>query len=331
MRLLVTGALGYIGSHFCFRALEKNHELLLLDNVMNNSSQVILDAIITHAKHPTHVQFFNIDLCDKAALALFFKNNQSIDGIVHFAALKNASGSLALAFDYYENNVSASLNLFQAAYRAGIYRVVFSSTAAVYSPDAEQPCRENSNIDPATPYGKSKHMVETILSDAVFSYPQLRVVSLRYFNVAGADSSGALTSVLFADKDASLLSAILKVARGQKEYLSVYGDDYQTRDGTAIRDYIHVSDLVDAHLNALHFMDNKTGYHVFNLGNGKGYTVLEMVEAFQSVNGVKIPMQNEARRPGDLMAVYANAERAFNELAWKPTRDLARMVGDVWI
>ncbi len=173
-------------------------------------------------------------------------------------------------------------------------------------------------------------MAETILSDSVFAYPKLKAVALRYFNVAGADSSGALTPILLADKDASLLSAILKVARGQKEYLSVYGNDYETRDGTAIRDYIHVLDLVDAHLDALKFMDKQEGFHLFNLGNGEGYTVLEMVKRFEAVNGVQVPMKNESRRPGDLMAVYADATHALNELHWKPTHDLDRIVGDVW-
>ncbi|MCH9756660.1 MAG: UDP-glucose 4-epimerase GalE [Gammaproteobacteria bacterium] len=331
MRILVTGALGYIGSHFCFRALEQGHELLLIDNAVSDVSKVILDAIIKHAEKPDRVQFFHIDVRDKEVLRLFFKENKKIDSVVHFAALKNASGSLAVPFEYYDNNLSGSLNVFELAYQAGIHRVVFSSTAAVYSPNAKQPCLESSEIKPATPYGKSKHMAETMLSDSVFAYPKLRAVALRYFNVAGAHDSGALTSVLLADKDMSLLSAILKVARGQKEYLSVYGNDYETRDGTAIRDYIHVLDIVDAHLEALNFMNKHEGFHVFNLGNGEGYTVLEMVKRFEAVNGVKIPMQNEARRPGDLMEVYADATRALSELGWKPTRDLDRMVGDVWV
>ncbi|MDF1678300.1 MAG: UDP-glucose 4-epimerase GalE [Legionellaceae bacterium] len=329
MHLLVTGALGYIGSHFCLRALAEGHTLVLLENASTDVSKAMLDAIVTHAKNSDKVQHVSIDLCNRAAVKRLFKQHKKIDGIVHFAALKNASGSLDEPFAYYENNVSASLNLFQEAYAAGIYRIVFSSTAAVYSPDAKQPCREDSLIQPATPYGKSKQMAETILSDGVAAYPDLRAVALRYFNVAGADSSGALTSVLLADKDKSLLSAILKVARGKQAYLSVYGRDYETRDGTAIRDYIHVVDLVDAHLQALYFMDKQAGFHVFNLGNGKGYTVLEMVERFESVNGVQIPMQDEPRRPGDLMAVYADATRALQVLGWKPTHDLDRIVGDV--
>ncbi len=330
MRLLITGALGYIGSHFCFKALDAGHDLLLLDNHVDDASKIILDAIITHAKDVKRAQFFDLDLRDKAGLKSFFKAHEGISAVVHFAALKNASGSIAVPFEYYESNVSGSLNLFETAYAAGVHRVVFSSTAAVYSPDAKQPCLETSEINPATPYGKSKHMTEVMLSDCVVAYPELRAVSLRYFNVAGADNSGALTSVLLADKDASLLSAILKVARGQKPYLSVYGTDYETRDGTAIRDYIHVVDLVDAHLKALLFMERKEGFHVFNLGNGEGYTVLEMVDAFERVNQVKIPMENEARRPGDLMAVYANPERAFDLLQFKPKHDLSRIVGDVW-
>ncbi|MDF1646034.1 MAG: UDP-glucose 4-epimerase GalE [Legionellaceae bacterium] len=331
MRLLVTGALGYIGSHFCFRALEQGHELLLIDNAVSDVSKIMLDAIISHAKQPGRVQFFHIDVRERAALHLFFKDNPKIDGVIHFAALKNASGSLNEPFEYYHNNVSGSLNVFDLAYQAGIHKIVFSSTAAVYSPDAKQPCLESSEIKPVTPYGQSKYMAEVMLSGAVFAYPQLKAVALRYFNVAGADSSGALTSILLADKDASLLSAILKVARGQKDNLSVYGQGYETRDGTAIRDYIHVLDLVQAHLDALSFMETNDGFHVFNLGNGEGYTVLEMVERFEAVNRVKVPMQHEPRRPGDLEAVYANAERAFSQLRWKPTRNLDRIVGDVWV
>ncbi len=330
MHVLVTGALGYIGSHFCLRALAEEHTLLLLDNVATDASKAVLDTIVTHAKSPDRVEFVSIDLCDRAATHDLFRQHKKIDGIVHFAAVKDASGSLDAPFIYYENNVGASLNLFQEAYDAGVYRIVFSSTAAVYSPDAKQPCREDSPVQSATPYGKSKHMAETILSDGIAAYPDLRAVALRYFNVAGADSSGVLTSVLLADKDKSLLSAILKVARGEKAYLSVYGRDYETRDGTAIRDYIHVVDLVDAHLQALYFMDKQAGFHVFNLGNGKGYTVLEMVERFETVNGVQIPMQDEPRRPGDLMAVYADTTRALQILGWKPTHDLDRIVGDVW-
>ncbi len=297
---------------------------------MSDASRIILDAIVTHAKKPELVQFFNLDVRDKASMALFFKENKAIDAVLHFAALKDASGSLDLPLEYYENNVTGSLNVFEEASKAGVHKIVFSSTAAVYSPDAKQPCLETSEINPATPYGKSKHMSEVMLADCVSAHPDLRAVALRYFNVAGADASGALTSVLLADKDASLLSAILKVARGQKEYLSVYGTDYETRDGTAIRDYIHVLDLVDAHLDALKLLDKQDGYHLFNLGNGEGYTVFEMVEAFEATNGVNIPMQHEARRPGDLMAVYANADRAVQSLGFKPTRDLARIVGDVW-
>jgi UDP-glucose 4-epimerase len=262
MRILVTGALGYIGSHFCFKALDQGHELLLLDNATTDLSKVILDAIVTHAKQPQRAQFFHLDIRNKQGLEAFFKANTGIDAVVHFAALKNAAGSLDAPFLYYENNVTGSLNLLDALHQAGITRVVFSSTAAVYSPDAQQPCRESSEINPATPYGQSKYMTEVMLSDCVRAHADLNAVALRYFNVAGADSSGALTAVLLADKDKSLLSAILKVARGQAKYLSVYGNDYETRDGTAIRDYIHVLDLVDAHLKALDFMDQTSGFHV---------------------------------------------------------------------
>ncbi len=331
MHILVTGALGYIGSHFCFSALEQGHTLVLLDNAKTDISKVMLDAISTQAKSSTRIDFFNIDTRDRAAVAAMFQKQNKIDAVVHFAALKNASGSLDKPFLYYNNNFTGSLVLLEEMHRAGVHHIVFSSTAAVYSPDAAQPCLEDSEIAPVTPYGKSKHMTEVVLADCVAAHPELRSVTLRYFNVAGADSSGALTSILLADKDTSLLSAILKVARGQKEYLPIYGDDYETRDGTTIRDFIHVSDLVEAHLKALHFMEHHEGARVFNLGNSKGYTVLEMVKRFEVVNGVELSVKHEARRPGDLMAVYANAERALSELNWKPTRDLDRIVGDVWV
>lgn len=330
MRLLVTGALGYIGSHFCFAALLDGHELLLIDNVASAISKAMLEAIQQKAPRPEDVRFFNVDICDAAAVNAFFKENGEIDAVVHFAALKSAPGSLEEPIAYYETNVCGSLNLLDAMMRTGVHHLVLSSTAAVYAPDAKQPCSETSHIHPITPYGKSKHMFEVMLSDLAAANSEFKATALRYFNVAGADGSGALTSVLLADKDASLLSAILKVARGKKPYLSVYGNDYETRDGTAIRDYIHVLDLADAHLKALSFMQKNDGFHIFNLGNGQGYTVLEMVEAFERVNQVKVPLEMKARRPGDLMAVYANAERATKDLGWQPTRDIERIVGDVW-
>ena len=330
MRLLVTGALGYIGSHFCFMALKQGHELLLLDNAMHDTAMLALGAIRAQAQEPEAVLFFNLDVRDAPALHNFFQNNQGIDAVIHFAALKNAPASLLEPVDYYQNNVLGSLNLLEAMARVHINRIVFSSTAAVYAPDASQPCDEESMINPLTPYGKSKHMTEVMLSDLAAANKAFQAVALRYFNVAGVDSSGALTSLLLADKDTSLLSAILKVASGKKEYLSVYGNDYETRDGTAIRDYIHVLDVADAHLQALRFMETEAGFHVFNLGLGEGCTVLEMVREFERVNGVTIPMEQKARRPGALMAVYANIARAQGELGWRPQRDLARMVKDVW-
>jgi len=330
MRLLVTGAAGYIGSHFCIAALKAGHELLLLDN-LSNSSQSIIDYIQSQAATPETAQFFKLDLRDKAALSALFKKHTSIDAVVHFAALKSVPKSLAEPLVYYENNVTGTLNLLDTMAEAGIKRFVFSSTAAVYAPDAKQPCVEAGEIDPVTPYGKSKLMSEAMLSDMVAAYPELRAVAFRYFNAAGSDGSEALTSLLLADTDASLLSSILKVAHGKKSYLSVYGNDYDSADGTGVRDYIHVLDLADAHLRALDFMESNEDFHVFNLGSGQGYSVLETVKCFEKVNKLSIPIQYEARRPGDLFEVYADTTRARRELSWEPKCDLERMVGDVYV
>ena len=329
MQLLVTGAAGYIGSHFCLAALKAGHELLLLDN-LSNSSQSIIDYIQHQAITPNQAQFVELDLCDKAALDALFKTHNAIDAVVHFAALKNAPKSLLEPLAYYQNNVTGTLNLLDAITEAGIKRFVLSSTAAVYAPDAKQPCAETGEIAPLTPYGKSKLMGETMLSDMVVAYPELRAVAFRYFNVAGSDGSEELTSHLLADTDASLLASILKVAHDKKPYLAIYGNDYDSPDGTGVRDYIHVLDLAEAHLCGLDFMENNEGFRVFNLGSGQGYTVLETVKSFEIINNMTIPLQYEARRPGDLFEVYADTTRARGDLGWKPKCNLERIVGDVW-
>lgn len=329
MRLLVTGAAGYIGSHFCLAALKAGHTLILLDN-LSNSSMTVVSYIQQQATTPDNVQFVKLDLRDKAALNALFEKHTSIDAVVHFSALKNAPKSLSEPLDYYQNNVTGTLNLLDAMTEAGIHRFVFSSTAAVYAPDAKQPCVEKSKIDPVTPYGKSKLMSETIIADMVAAYPELRAVAFRYFNVAGSDGSQALTSLLLGDTDASLLSSILKVAHGKKPYLSVYGNDYDSVDGTGVRDYIHVLDLAEAHLRGLDFMEHNTGFSVFNLGSGQGYTVLETVKCFEKINNMTIPLQYETRRAGDLFEVYADTTHARDVLNWEPQCSLDSIVRDVW-
>ncbi|MDF1683539.1 MAG: UDP-glucose 4-epimerase GalE [Legionellaceae bacterium] len=330
MRLLVTGAAGYIGSHFCIAALKAGHELFLLDN-LSNGSEAAIEYIQHQAETSDKAIFFKQDIRDKDALDSLFKKHTSIDAVVHFAALKNAPKSLSEPIDYYQNNVLGTLNLLDAMTKAGVKRFVFSSTAAVYAPDAEQPCSEEAAIDPVTPYGKSKLMSETMLSDMVAAYPEIRAVAFRYFNAAGSDGSEALTALLLGDADASLLSSILKVAHGKKPHLSVYGHDYDSLDGTGIRDYIHVLDLADAHLRGLDFMEHHDGFQLFNLGSGQGYSVLETVKCFEKINNISIPIQYEARRPGDLFEVYADTTRARQALSWKPVCDLERIVGDVYV
>jgi len=304
--------------------------LLLLDN-LTNGSEAAIESIQRQAGASNKALFLKLDIRDKDALDGLFKQHTSIDAVVHFAALKNAPKSLLEPLAYYQNNVRGTLNLLDAMREAGVQRFVFSSTAAVYAPDAEQPCSEMAAIDPVTPYGKSKLMGETMLSDIVAAYPEIRAVAFRYFNVAGSDGSEELTSLLLADSDSSLLASILKVAHGEKPYLSVYGNDYDSSDGTGIRDYIHVLDLVDAHLRALDFMEDNEGFHVFNLGSGQGYSVLETVKCFEKINNVSIPIQYEARRPGDLFEVYADTTRARQALNWEPTCDLERIVGVVYV
>jgi UDP-glucose 4-epimerase len=330
MQLLVTGAAGYIGSHFCVAALKAGHALVLLDN-LTNGSEAAIEYIQHQAGTPDQAIFFKQDIRDKDALDNLFKQHTKIDAVVHFAALKNAPKSLSEPLAYYQNNVLGTLNLLGAMKKAGVQRVVFSSTAAVYAPDADQPCSEVAAIDPVTPYGKSKLMSETMLSDMVAAYPEIRAVAFRYFNAAGSDGSEALTSLLMGDADASLLSSILKVAHGKKPHLSVYGHDYDSPDGTGIRDYIHVLDLADAHLRGLDFMEHQEGFHVFNLGSGQGYSVLETVKCFEKINKLSIPIQYEERRPGDLFEVYADTTHARDALNWKPTCDLERIVGDVYV
>lgn len=330
MQLLVTGAAGYIGSHFCIAALKAGHELLLLDN-LSNGSEAAIDYIQRQAGTPEKALFFKQDVCDKQALTALFKQHTSIDAVVHFAAFKSVPQSLAEPLVYYQNNVVGTLNLLDAMKKAGIQRFIFSSTAAIYAPDAKQPCSEASEIGPITPYGKSKRMSEVMLSDMVAAYPEIRAVAFRYFNVAGSDGSEELTSLLLHDADSSLLSSILKVAHGKKSYVSIYGNDYDSPDGTGVRDYIHVLDLVAAHVRALDVIDEQEGFRVFNLGSGKGYSVLETVKCFEKTNKLSIPVQYESRRPGDLFEVYADTTRARDELGWEPKCDLARIVGDIYV
>lgn len=324
MRVLVTGGAGYIGSHTCVVLLEAGHEVVILDNLSNSSMAAINRVQEIAGKSLTFVRgdVRNVEDVGRAI-------EPGVDAVIHFAALKAVGESCERPIDYYEHNVSGSISLLKAIQRSRVRRIVFSSSAAVYGEPASVPVTEDAPIRPASPYGRTKAMVEDLIRDYCNCEEGMSAVLLRYFNPVGAHVSGRIGEQP-CGKPNNLMPYIAQVAVGQLERLHVFGDDYPTPDGTGVRDYIHVVDLAIAHLKALQFCTERTGVQAFNLGAGKGYSVFELVAAFESVSGRMVPYQVVRRRPGDVASLWADCARAREVLGWKAQRDLISMCRDVW-
>jgi UDP-glucose 4-epimerase len=323
--LLVTGGAGYIGSHTCLELLAGGHDLVVFDNLSNSKPQVLARIAQIAGRG---VSFVEGDVRDRAALRQVFAA-QRIDAVIHFAGLKAVGESVAQPLRYYDNNVSGSVALFEVMAEAGVKTVVFSSSATVYGDPHEVPIREEFPLSATNPYGRSKLMVEEILRDTVRADETWRVALLRYFNPVGAHASGLIGEDPNGIPN-NLMPFITQVAIGQRPELSVFGDDYGTPDGTGVRDYIHVVDLARGHLAALTALARRPGLMTVNLGTGRGYSVLEVVQAFERASGRQVPYRIAPRRPGDIAQCFADPSLAESLLGWRAEHDLDAMCRDSW-
>lgn len=324
--LLVTGGAGYIGSHACVALLEAGYSVVVLDNLSNSSCEAIrrVEKICERK-----LSFIRGDVRDLKVLEKVF-NEFDVEAVLHFAGLKSVSESVKKPLEYYDNNFSGSVVLCQAMQAAGVYNLVFSSSATVYGEQSTMPISEESPLgSPTNPYGQSKLMVENMLSDLAGSDPQWSISILRYFNPVGAHESGLIGEDPRGVPN-NLLPYISQVAAGRLKRLTVYGDDYPTSDGTGVRDYIHVVDLVMGHLSALEETYTRNGANTWNLGTGKGYSVLEVVSCFEAVTGHEIPYSVASRRNGDIAICWADPSKAKKELNWYAVHDLKKMISDTW-
>ncbi|HHY51856.1 MAG TPA: UDP-glucose 4-epimerase GalE [Clostridiales bacterium] len=325
MAILVTGGAGYIGSHTCVELLQAGEDIVLLDNFSNAKPQVV-----NRIKELSGRDFplYAVDILHREGLEKIFAR-EDIEAVIHFAGLKAVGESVKIPLDYYQNNVSGTINLCQVMARAGCKKIVFSSSATVYGNSTDVPFREDSPLSTTNPYGSTKRMVEDILRDLCASDPEWSACLLRYFNPIGAHKSGLLGEDPNGIPN-NLLPYIAKVAVGQLERLNVFGNDYDTPDGTGVRDYLHVVDLAIGHLKALDYVRTHKGAEAINLGTGRGYSVLEVVKAFEKASGVTIPYRIAPRRPGDIATCYADPSKAKKLLGWEATRSLEEMCADAW-
>lgn len=324
MRVLVTGGTGYIGSHTVVELFKAGYDVVIADN-LSNSKLCVLDRIETiTGKRP---EFVKCDLCDKEALDKVFVDYPDIDSVIHFAGLKAVGESVALPVKYYYNNLTSTLNLLDCMKAHNVNRIVFSSSATVYGLPKSVPISEDFPLSTTNPYGETKLMIERILKDTCVANADLSVCVLRYFNPIGAHESGLIGEDPRGIPN-NLLPYIAKVAAGKLECLSVFGNDYDTPDGTGVRDYIHVVDLALAHIKAIEYTDRMHGIDYINVGTGNGYSVLEMVKAFGEVWGSPVRYKIAPRRPGDIAECYANPDKAYKVLGWKAERDLKKMCED---
>ena len=326
MSILVTGGAGFIGSHTCVELLNAGYEIVVMDNFYNSKPEC-LNRIkkITGKDFP----FYEADIRDRAALDKIFTENK-IDAVIHFAGLKAVGESVHKPLEYYENNISGTVTLCEAMRDNGCQKIVFSSSATVYGSLNKSPLTEDMQIGGTTnPYGTTKYMIELILQDLYKSDNEWSVVILRYFNPIGAHESGLIGENPNGIPN-NLLPYVSQVAVGKLEQVSVFGDDYDTPDGTGVRDYIHVVDLALGHIKAVEKVLDTKELNVYNLGTGKGYSVLEIINAFEKASGRKINYKIVDRRPGDLATCYSDPSKAYKELGWKAQRDLAKMCEDSW-
>ncbi len=326
MALLATGGPGFIGSHTVVELQNAGYEVVVCDNLCN-SSRKSLERVeqITGQK----VKFYEADILDKAAMEQIFTENK-IDSVIHFAGLKAVGESVAKPWEYYHNNITGTLVLVDVMRAHGVKNIIFSSSATVYGNPAFIPITEECPKGQCTnPYGWTKSMLEQILTDIQKADPEWNVILLRYFNPIGAHKSGLIGENPNGIPN-NLMPYITQVAIGKRKELGIFGNDYDTHDGTGVRDYIHVVDLAKGHVAAIRKLDEKAGLKIYNLGTGKGYSVLDMVHNFEAATGVKIPYVIQARRPGDIATCYSSAELAKKELGWVAENDIREMCEDSW-
>ena len=326
MNVLVTGGAGYIGSHTCVELLNCGHVVVVIDNLCNSNPKSLERVQKITGKE---VIFYAGDVRDEALLRRIFTAH-SIDCVIHFAGLKAVGESVAQPWRYYDNNLNSTLVLTKVMEAVGVKKLIFSSSATVYTADNEMPLREDSRTGGCTnPYGWTKYMTEKILAGLAAADPEWSVVLLRYFNPIGAHASGLIGEDPRGIPN-NLMPYITQVAAGRREKLSIYGNDYDTHDGTGVRDYIHVVDLAKGHVAAVSYADRNTGCEVFNLGTGTGYSVLDMVESFVAANQVAVPYKIVERRPGDIATCYADPSKSAMVLGWKAEKMLTDMCRDSW-
>ena len=326
MRILVTGGAGYIGSHTCVELLNEGYEVVIVDNLYNANKKAV-DRVeeITGKK----VTFYEADICDKEAMDAIF-DKEDVQAVIHFAGLKAVGESVAKPWEYYENNIAGTLTLVDVMRKHNVKNIIFSSSATVYGDPAIIPITEECPKGQCTnPYGWTKSMLEQILTDIQKADPEWNVVLLRYFNPIGAHKSGTIGENPNGIPN-NLMPYITQVAVGKLKELGVFGNDYDTPDGTGVRDYIHVVDLAKGHVKALKKIEDNSGLSIYNLGTGKGYSVLDIVKNFEAATGVKIPYVIKPRRPGDIATCYSDASKAERELGWKAENGIKEMCADSW-
>ncbi len=325
MAVLVTGGAGYIGSHTCVQLLEAGYPVVVADNLYNSKKEAIRRVEQITGKKIT---FYESDLCDPDAVHRIFEQ-EDIDSVIHFAGYKAVGESVAKPLAYYRNNLLSTMAVLGAMKEFHVRDFVFSSSATVYGKPRTVPIREDFPTSATNPYGQTKLMIERILTDVQHANPEMNIAILRYFNPTGAHESGRIGEDP-NDIPNNLVPYITQVAIGKLEKLKIFGDDYETADGTGVRDYIHVMDLADGHIAALKKLKTNCGLVVYNLGTGVGYSVLDVLHAFEKVVGKPIPYEITGRRPGDIAECYADPSRAEKELGWKATCSLEKMCRDSW-
>jgi UDP-glucose 4-epimerase len=329
MEILVTGGLGYIGSHTVVELINEGYEPIIIDNLSNADISMLERIEKITGKKPT---FYQIEMCDKPSLQQVFDKHPNLTGVIHFAAVLFVDESVSNPLKYYHNNLSSTIHLLECMADKGINNIVFSSSCTVYGNPDSLPVNENAPIKPAqSPYGNTKKMCEEILQDTSKAHP-LKVISLRYFNPIGAHKSGLIGEIPHG-VPTHLVPYITETASGKRKELRIFGHDYQTPDGTCVRDYIHVVDIALAHIKAMERMiENKSSdsFEIFNIGSGSGYSVLEMVKSFEKATGIAINYSLVDRRPGDVEAVYADTSKALKGLNWKAEISLEEMLRSAW-
>lgn len=325
--ILVTGGAGFIGSHTCVELIDKGYDVCIVDNLVNAKLEVLNRIERIAGKRP---RFYEVDIRDRAGMDSVFEKESEVSCVIHFAGLKAVGESCQKPWEYYENNIGGSLVLFDVMRQHGCKSIIFSSSATVYGDPAFVPITEECpKGTPTNPYGKTKNMLEDILSDMATADSEWNVVLLRYFNPIGAHKSGLMGEDPRGIPN-NLMPYITQVAAGKLEGLRVFGDDYDTPDGTGVRDYIHVMDLASGHVASLDYMAGRKGVSVFNLGTGIGYSVLDVVHAFERATGKQIPYDICPRRPGDIAQCYASAAKAKELMGWEAQYDVDEMCADSW-